>query len=131
MRYIFGFLLLAMGLHTIWLALRATPLVIGYGDGNKVNIPDPKWYQRALWLSVGVVFLLGAAIFLSGSHGKAVGIVIGLAVSTWASFTFLRCSISGAPPLYSHGLFKRSMHFLAGIIFGSLAIEIALMLARK
>jgi hypothetical protein len=51
---------------------------------------------------------------------------IALVLSAWASFTFFRSSITGAPPLYSSGWFAHALHFVAGIIFGSLAIFIAL-----
>jgi hypothetical protein len=67
LRYIFGLLLLAMGLHTTWQALRAGPLVLGYGHGHSINIPKPKWYHRGLWLCVGLVFLIGAVVFFVGS----------------------------------------------------------------
>jgi hypothetical protein len=55
--------------------------------------------------------------------------LIGMVLSAWAAFIFFRGSIAGAPPLYSKGSFERSLHFAAGIIFGSLAIGIALKLA--
>src|ERR1035438_6909072 len=54
-----------------------------------------------------------------------IGAVIALVCSTWASFTFFRGSITGAPPLYSHGGLKRVLHFAEGVIFGSLAIATA------
>jgi uncharacterized membrane protein YfcA len=131
LRYIFGLLLLAMGLHTTWQALRAGPLVLRYGHGNRMNIPKPKWYHRGLWLCIGLVFLIGAVVFLSGQASHAIGALIGMVLSAWASFTFFRSSITGAPPLYSKGSFERSLHFVAGIIFGSLAIGIALKLGGK
>src|SRR5712691_7305669 len=52
--------------------------------------------------------------------------LVALVLSAWASFTFFRGSITGAPPLYSRGWFQRGLHLAAGIIFGSLAIGIAL-----
>jgi hypothetical protein len=61
----------------------------------------------------------------------AIGAVIGLVLSAWASVTFLRGSVGGAPPLYSRGWHERGLHFVAGIIFGSLAIGLALKIAGK
>ena len=60
-----------------------------------------------------------------------IGAAIALILSTWASFTFFRGSITGAPPLYSQGWFKRVLHFAAGIIFGALATGIALKIAGE
>jgi hypothetical protein len=60
--YAFGLMLFVMGLHTIWQALNARPLVIGYGHGHRITIARPKWYHRALWLCVGLVFWMGAAV---------------------------------------------------------------------
>jgi hypothetical protein len=60
-----------------------------------------------------------------------IGAVIALILSTWASFTFFRGSLTGAPPLYSKGWYKRGLHVIAGIIFGSLAVSIALKIAGK
>jgi hypothetical protein len=57
------------------------------------------------------------------------GHVIAVIVSVWASFSFLRGSITGAPPLYSQTWTQRILHFIAGIIFGALAIFTALKLA--
>jgi hypothetical protein len=68
LRYALGLMLGAMGLHTIWQALRACPLVIGYGHGHRITIASPKWYHRALWVCVGLVFLLGAVLFVIGAH---------------------------------------------------------------
>lgn len=65
LRYAFGRMLCAMGLHTIWQGLRARPLVIGYGYGHRITVTSPKWYHRALSLYVGLVFLIGATLFLS------------------------------------------------------------------
>jgi hypothetical protein len=36
-----------------------------------------------------------------------IGVVVALVLSTWASFSFFRGSITGAPPLYSHGRFQQ------------------------
>jgi hypothetical protein len=66
---------------------------------------------------------------MKSSH--LIGAVVGLVLSVWASLTFFRCSITGAPPLYSRGWSRRSLHFAAGIIFGSLAIGLALKIAGK
>jgi hypothetical protein len=60
-----------------------------------------------------------------------VGALIALGFSTWASFSFFRGSITGAPPLYSRGLVQRGLHFAAGIIFGALAIGVILKIAGK
>ena len=59
------------------------------------------------------------------------GFVVAALVSAWASLTFFRGSISGAPPLYSRGLLRRTLHFAAGIIFGALALYASLKLAGK
>jgi hypothetical protein len=66
---------------------------------------------------------------MDGRH--LIGALIALALSVWASFSFFRGSITGAPPLYSRGWFQRGLHFAAGIIFGSLAIGIVLKIAGK
>ena len=66
LRAVFGLMLSAMGLHTIWQALKAGSLVIGYGHGHRITIASPKWYHRALWSCVGLVFLMGAVLFMSG-----------------------------------------------------------------
>lgn len=58
-----------------------------------------------------------------------IGGIVGIIVSTWASFAFLRDSILGSPPLKSK--VKRSLHFVAGIGFGLLAIEIGILLANQ
>jgi len=60
-----------------------------------------------------------------------IGALIALTFSTWASFSFFRGSITGAPPLYSRGWFQRGLHFAAGIIFGALAIGTVLKIAGK
>ena len=58
-----------------------------------------------------------------------ISLVVAMVFSVWASFSFFRGSITGAPPLYSKGWFQRSLHFVAGIIFGLEAIYIALKIA--
>jgi hypothetical protein len=63
--------------------------------------------------------------------GQLIGAVVALVLSAWASFVFCRGSLTGAPPLYSRGLLQRSLHFVAGIIFASLAIGIALNIAGR
>ena len=60
-----------------------------------------------------------------------IGAVVAMVLSGYASFTFLRGSLTGAPPMYSHGWFRRGLHFVAGIIFAFLAIFAALKLAGK
>lgn len=69
------------------------------------------------------------AIWMSG--GRSVGILVALALSLWAAFTFFRGSITGAPPLYSKGPLQRSLHFIAGVIFAALALGAVVMLVRK
>jgi hypothetical protein len=107
-----------------------------------MDLTEPKAHHRGFWLCIGLVCLIGAVAFLSGQASHAIGFLsdpvnhvigalIAMVVSTWASFAFFRGSITGAPPLYSRGWFKRSLHFAAGIIFMSLAISIALLLAGK
>jgi hypothetical protein len=59
------------------------------------------------------------------------GALIALVLSLWGSYSFFRGSITGSPPLYSRGWFERGLHFAAGIIFGSLAIGIALKIVRN
>jgi hypothetical protein len=59
------------------------------------------------------------------------GHLLAVIVSSWASFSFLRGSITGAPPLYSRTWAQRILHFIAGIIFGALAIGIAMKLAGR
>jgi hypothetical protein len=63
--------------------------------------------------------------------GRLIGPSIGSALSLWAAFIFLRGSITGAPPLYSKGLFQRTLHFVAGIIFAALAVSAIMMIVRK
>jgi len=59
------------------------------------------------------------------------GAIITGILCAWASFTFLRGSLTGAPPMYSHGWFQRGLHFIAAIIFASLAVGAVLMLTGK
>ena len=59
-----------------------------------------------------------------------IGALIGIVVSGWASFTFLRGSITGSPPLYSTSWLQRVLHLVAGIIFGVIALGLGLMLTR-
>src|SRR5215469_3890176 len=60
-----------------------------------------------------------------------IGAVIAGILSVWASFNFLRGSLTGAPPMYSHGWVQRGLHFIAGIIFASLSVGALLMLTGK
>jgi len=53
------------------------------------------------------------------STGRSVGFFVALAASLWAAFVFLRSSITGAPPLYSKGRWRRTLHFI------SIALDIA------
>jgi Ni,Fe-hydrogenase I cytochrome b subunit len=69
------------------------------------------------------------AIRMSG--GRAVGILVAMALSLWAAFVFLRGSITGAPPLYSKGPLRRTLHFTAGLIFVALAVFAVAMLVTK
>jgi len=65
------------------------------------------------------------------STGRSVGFFVALAASLWAAFVFLRSSITGAPPLYSKGRWRRTLHFIAGVIFAVLAVGIGVMLVHK
>jgi len=60
-----------------------------------------------------------------------IGAAVALVLSTWASFLFFRGSATGAPPLYSRGPLQRGLHFVAGIIFASLAVGILLKIAGR
>jgi len=62
---------------------------------------------------------------------QILGYVVAIVVSVWASFSFLRGSITGAPPLYSHTWAQRVLHFIAGLLFAALAIGGALKLAGR
>jgi len=64
LRYAFGLLLFAMGMHTIRQAARPGPLVIRYAHGHRITISSPKWYHRGLWACVGTVFLMGGLLFV-------------------------------------------------------------------
>ena len=63
--------------------------------------------------------------------GHTIGFLVAIALSLWAAFTFIRGSITGAPPLYSKGRFQRALHFTAGVIFAALAIGIGVLLVRN
>jgi hypothetical protein len=65
------------------------------------------------------------------SGGQLVGILVALALSLWAAFLFLRSSVTGAPPLYSKGPLRRTLHFIAGVIFVALAFSAVVMLVKK
>jgi hypothetical protein len=65
------------------------------------------------------------------SAGNSIGILVALLLSSWAAFIFLRSSITGAPPLYSKGALRRTLHFTAGVIFAALAVGAVAMLVRK
>ena len=62
---------------------------------------------------------------------QILGYVVAVVVSVRASFSFLRGSITGAPPLYSHTWAQRILHFIAGILFGALAVAAGLKLAGR
>ena len=105
---------------------------------HRMDLTKPKEYHRGLWLCIGLVCLIGGVAsfwglakypigFLSDPVSHVIGALIAMVVSTWASFAFFRGSITGSPPLYSKGWFKRSLHFAAGIMFTSLEIAIALL----
>jgi len=59
------------------------------------------------------------------------GYSVALLVTARASYLFFRGSLTGAPPMYSHGWFQRVLHFTAGVIFGALTIAACLKLAGK
>jgi hypothetical protein len=59
------------------------------------------------------------------------GAAIAGILSAWASYNFLPGSLTGALPMYSHGWFQRRLYFIAGIIFGSMALASVFMLAGK
>jgi hypothetical protein len=66
---------------------------------------------------------------MKASH--IIGYSVALLLSGWASYVFFRGSLTGAPPMYSHGWFQRVLHFTAGIIFGAFAIVAFLKLAGR
>lgn len=74
----------------------------------------------------GLAILLGIHAAKTGQQPyKATtvfGFVIATIVSAWASFSFLKGSLTGSPPLYSHGWLQRTLHFVAGILFSALAL---------
>jgi hypothetical protein len=75
--------------------------------------------------------LITSTVQKSMKTPQALGYVVAAVVSVWASFSFLRGSITGAPPLYSHTWSQRILHFIAGILFGALAIAAAMKLAGR
>jgi hypothetical protein len=56
---------------------------------------------------------------------------IAVLICGWASYTFFKGALTGAPPLHSHGWFQRVLHFAAGIIFGAFTVVACLMLAGR
>jgi len=70
LRFAFAIILTVMGLHTVWQALTAKPLVIGYGHGHEITIANPRWYHRGLWLLVGLVFSGGGLVFMIGGLNR-------------------------------------------------------------
>jgi len=64
LRCALGFVFIVMGMDTVRQALRPGPLSIGYAHGHRKTIVNPRWYQRALWLCVGLVFLTGGLLFV-------------------------------------------------------------------
>jgi len=50
------------------------------------------------------------------------GFVVATLVSARASFWFIKGSLTGSPPLYSHGWLQRTLHFFAGILFAALTL---------
>jgi hypothetical protein len=85
--------------------------------------------QRERKTSKDMIISVILAIRMSG--GRLVGILVALALSLWAAFSFLRSSVTGAPPLYSKGPLQRTLHFIAGIIFAALALCPVVMLVKK
>jgi hypothetical protein len=63
--------------------------------------------------------------------GQIFGFVIAIVVSTWASFSFFKGSLTGSPPLYSHGWLQRILHFVAGILFAAMAVFACLKLSGR
>jgi hypothetical protein len=59
------------------------------------------------------------------------GLLLAVLVGAWASYMFFRGSITGAPPMYSHGWFQRILHFVAGILFAAAALFACLKLSGK
>jgi hypothetical protein len=57
------------------------------------------------------------------------GFVLATLLSGWASFSFFKGSLTGSPPLYSHGWLQRTLHFAAGILFAALALFACLKLS--
>jgi hypothetical protein len=73
--------------------------------------------------------LITSTVQMSMKTPQVLGYLV--AVSAWASFSFLQGSITGSPPLYSHTWVQRILHFIAGIIFGAFAIAGAMKLAGR
>jgi len=74
----------------------------------------------------GLATLLGMHAAKTGQQpnkaGAIVGFVLATVVSAWASFSFFKGSLSGSPPLYSHGWLQRTLHFIGGVLFSVLAL---------
>ncbi len=74
----------------------------------------------------GLAILLGVHSAKTGQRpdrlASIFGFVLAALVNAWASFSFFKGSLTGSPPLYSHGWLERTLHFLAGILFSALAI---------
>ena len=96
------------------------------GDQDWRNIAISLIYRDAQPFSLGLVFYNHTVKTVN-----PLGAIIAGILCTWASFTFLRGSLTGAPPMYSHGWVQRGLHFIAGIIFASLAVGALLMLTGK
>jgi len=75
--------------------------------------------------------ITSVALAIRASGNKLVGVLVALALSSWASFSFLRSSVTGAPPLYSKGPLERTLHFIAGVIFAAFAVGAVAMLVRR
>ena len=84
--------------------------------------------RQAAWKHTREPFTLGCEhgsssprkIGILGILDHPISAAIALVLSAWASFTFLRSSITGAPPLYSSGWFAHALHFVAGSFSGHL-----------
>jgi hypothetical protein len=59
------------------------------------------------------------------------GFVVAILVSAWASFSFFKGSLTGSPPLYSHGWSQRILHFVAGVLFAAMALFASLKLCSR
>jgi hypothetical protein len=60
-----------------------------------------------------------------------IGATVCLLLSSWASFTFFKGAVTGAPPLYTRGWFQRVLRFTAGLIFLAFAIGAGLKIVGK